>query len=148
MELIHILKRVELFRGLTEAQLERLSDISHEEDYGKGALVFEQDSSGDKMYIVSTGEVEVRVRDSQGNSRAALYLGAGQVFGEMALIDAGRRSASVVSAADHTIVFSIPSQDFTELCQQDTALGYIMMRNLAQDLSFKLRHRDYDPSKS
>ena len=47
---------------------------------------------------------------------------------------------------DQTIVYNIPNNKFTALCVADTAIGYIMMRNIAQDLSFKLRHRDYDPT--
>jgi CRP/FNR family transcriptional regulator, cyclic AMP receptor protein len=148
MNLTSIMKRVELFRGLDEAQLQRLGQISHREEYVKNATVFEQDDPGDKMYIVSDGQVEVRVRDPKGNSRAVLYLGEGQVFGEMALIDEGRRSASVLAVENDTVVYSIPSKDFTDLCKSDTGIGYIMMRNLALDLTFKLRHRDFDPSKS
>lgn len=148
MDLMNIMKRVELFQGLDEGQLQRLSQISHKEQHPRGTTIFEQDSPGDKMYIVSNGQVEVRVRDGKGSSRAVLYLGEGQVFGEMALIDSGKRSASVVAVDNDTTVYSIPSSEFTNLCRTDTAIGYVMMRNLALDLSFKLRHRDFDPSKS
>ena len=148
MELVTIMKRVELFRGLNDAQLARLGDISQHLRYEPGETIFEQGDTGDRMYIIASGQVEVRVRDVQGESRAAVYLGTGQVFGEMALIDDGRRSASVIAVDAGTAVYSIPNADFTHLCQTDTAIGYMMMRNLAQDLSFKLRHRDFDPSKA
>jgi CRP/FNR family transcriptional regulator, cyclic AMP receptor protein len=148
MELMQIMKRVELFRGLNNEQLQRLSDISREEIYNANVPIFEQGAIGDRMYIVSKGQVEVRVRDRSGQSRAALYLGEGQVFGEMALVDNGRRSATLVAVDDNTVVYSIPSEEFTTLCRTDTAIGYVMMRNIAQDLSFKLRHHDFDPTKS
>lgn len=146
MKLLDIMKRVELFRGLDEAQLERIADLSTQETYTQEAKIFNQGDSGDKMYIISDGQVEVRVRGSDGSSRAAVYLGIGQVFGEMALIDSGPRSAGVFAVDDTTVIYSIPTDDFTELCRTDTGIGYIMMRNIAQDLSFKLRHRDFDPS--
>lgn len=145
---VKVMKRVELFRGLTEQQLQSLAEICYEEHFHTGAALFEQNDVGDKMYIVRDGQVEVRVRDQDGTSYAAVYLGAGQVVGEMALVDAGRRSATVVAVDDETVVYSIPHHAFTQLCQNDNAIGYVMMRNLAQDLSFKLRHRDFDPSES
>ncbi|NWF68497.1 MAG: cyclic nucleotide-binding domain-containing protein [Chloroflexi bacterium] len=141
-DLTQVMRRVELFRGLSQAQLQRIANISAREVYGKGDTICTQGSPGDRMYIISHGQVEVVVRDRSGESYPVLYLGQGQVVGEMALIDQGVRSASVIGADDNTIVYSIPNEDFTQLCQTDTAIGYVMMRNLAQDLSFKLRHRD------
>ena len=73
-----------------------------------------------------------------------VYLGAGQVVGEMTLVDSGRRSASVISAEEGTIVYSIPNDVFSRLCETDTGIGYMIMRNIAQDMSFKLRHHDYE----
>jgi CRP-like cAMP-binding protein len=141
-DLTQVMRRVELFRGLSAEQLRRIATISRREVYHKGQTVCVQGSPGDKMYIISRGQVEVVVQDSSGTSFPVLYLGTGQVVGEMALIDSGKRSASVLGAEDETVVYSIPNDDFTRLCTADTGIGYIMMRNLAQDLSFKLRHRD------
>jgi CRP-like cAMP-binding protein len=141
-DLTQVMRRVELFRGLSAEQLRRIAAISNREVYHKGQTVCVQGSPGDKMYIISHGQVEVVVQDSSGTSFPVLYLGTGQVVGEMALIDSGKRSASVLGAEDDTVVYSIPNDDFTHLCTIDTGIGYIMMRNLAQDLSFKLRHRD------
>jgi CRP/FNR family transcriptional regulator len=140
------MKHAELFRGLTHQQLERLAGITQREIYNRGDKVFSQGETGDKMYIIGQGQVEVVVRTSGGESFPVVYLGEGQVFGEMTLIDDGKRSASIYGAVDGTVVYSIPKNDFTQLCQRDTAIGYVMMRNLAQDLSFKLRHRDSDQS--
>lgn len=148
MELKDIMRRVELFRGLKDDQIQQIANISKKEVYSNSALIFSQGTPGDKMYVVGQGQVEVQVRDSGGNTYAAVYLGEGQVFGEMALIDEGTRSASVLAVEDNTILYSIPSEDFTALCEDDTGIGYVMMRNIAQDLSFKLRHRDFDPSSS
>ncbi len=148
MELKQILKRVDLFRGLNNAQIDQIASISQEENYDQGVVIFKQGSAGDKMYIVGAGQLEVQVRDSDGTTYAAIYLGEGQIVGEMALIDQGKRSASVMAVENGTTIYSIPNHEFTALCERDTAIGYIMMRNIAQDLSFKLRHRDFDPSGS
>lgn len=145
-DIIQIMKQVELFRGLTDPQLTQLAQIVQKEQFPASAVIFSQDTPADKMYIVREGQVEIRVHDGDGHGWAAIYLGLGQVFGEMALVDEGARSASVVAVEDQTVVYSILNTDFTELCQSDTGIGYILMRNIAQDMSFKLRHRQLDPS--
>lgn len=142
MDLLQVMKRVELFRGLNDSQFQRLAGISKRESYGQGEVICRQGDAGDRMFVVAEGQVEIKLEDRQGESRSAVYLGEGQVIGEMALVDQGKRSATVVAVQSNTIVFSIPNRDFTALCQSDTAIGYVMMRNIAQDLSFKLRHRD------
>jgi CRP-like cAMP-binding protein len=141
-DLTQVMRRVELFRGLSPEQLQRIANISKREVYQRGQTICVQGSPGDKVYIISRGQVEVVVQDSVGDSYPVVYLGTGQVVGEMALIDEGKRSASVIGADEDTIVYSIPNREFIQLCATDTGIGYVMMRNMAQDLSFKLRHRD------
>jgi CRP-like cAMP-binding protein len=146
MELTQILKGIELFRGLDSAQFGRIAEISHKETYAADDTIFEQGSTGDKMYVIADGQVEIRVSDGHGGYHSTVYLGRGQIFGEMALLDQGQRSASVVACEDGTVVYAISNQDFNALCMADTSIGYVMMRNLAVDLSFKLRHQNLDPS--
>ncbi|RMG70124.1 MAG: cyclic nucleotide-binding domain-containing protein [Chloroflexi bacterium] len=139
-----IFKQVALFHGLDDSQLDHLIEISHKLTYHQDDIVFEQGSAGDALYIIADGQVGVKVNDTDGDSYVALYLGKGQVFGEMALIDQGTRSATIIAAEDHTEIYRISTQDFITLCTQRPDIGYILMRNIAQDLSFKLRHRSAD----
>jgi len=142
MDLIRILKGVELFRGLDNAQLQRVVSISQEETYKEGQVIVRQGDPGDKMYIISSGQVEVQVNVGRGGRHTAVYLGEGQVFGEMALIERSGRSATVVASRGGAVLHSFPGDKFEELWRTDTAIGYIMMRNMALDLSFKLRHQN------
>ena len=91
MELIQIMKRVELFRDLDDEQLKHISQISQREQYQTGDTIFSQGDPGDTMCIIGDGEVEIVVQDAQGNTYSAVYLGVGQVVGEMSLIDEGTR---------------------------------------------------------
>jgi CRP-like cAMP-binding protein len=141
-EVTELLRQVSLFRGLNDAQLDRVAQITRAESYNADDTIFEQDSAGDKMYIVQRGQVEVRVNDHTGMLNAVLIMGEGQIFGEMALLDRGMRSASVRALRPGASVYTISGEDFRALCQQDTAIGYVMMRNIALDLSFKIRHQN------
>ncbi len=146
MELVQVLRGVELFRGLDTQQLQHLADISQQETYQTDEVIFNQGDPGDKMYVITQGQVEISFDDGKGGGHTGLYLGQGQMFGEIALLDQGARSASIVAIEDNTVVYAMPSDKFVALCKADTAIGYIMMRNMAVDLSFKLRHQNLDPS--
>ncbi len=143
MALLPLMKAVELFHGLTDARLQRLLDISQEVIYHDGDVIFEQGAAGDALYFISEGQVEICIRPAPGApERTEVYLGRGQIFGEMALVDRGTRSATVRCCQDDTILRVIAGDAFTALCEADTAIGYVIMRNIACDLSFKLRHRN------
>jgi CRP-like cAMP-binding protein len=59
----------------------------------------------------------------------------------MALVDRGPRSATVRAISEKTVVQVIHREAFEKLCDENYHLGYIVMRNIAADLSFKLRHQ-------
>ncbi len=143
-DLTQLLKRVSLFRGLTTDQLEQVATLTHSEFFKPHDTIFTQGAPGTTMYLIGKGQVEIRVSDIKGQTHSALILGEGQVFGEMALLDQGTRSATVVALDDETLLYEIKEPDFTALCIADTAIGYRMMRNLALDLSFKIRHQNFD----
>lgn len=145
MELLALMQTVALFEGLTNEQLHRLIDISDEEVFGEDEIIFEQGEIGDSLYFVVEGQVEVRLSMGPDQpERSQVYLGRGQAVGEMALLDQGPRSATIVSCQDGTVLRSINHEAFTELCSVDTAIGYVIMRNIARDLSVKLRHTNLD----
>ena len=60
----------------------------------------------------------------------------------MALVDHGPRSATVRALTDNTVVQIVNREDFVRLCDGNHHMGYVVMRNMAADLSFKLRHRN------
>lgn len=144
MEVVTMLKQVDLFRGLNNSQLALVGQIANQEDFTDGDVIFEQGDLADKMYIVSEGQVEVIVEYSDGQHASVVFLGTGQIIGEMTLVDEGKRSATVKASGKMTRLYSIPNKKFTTLCRTNTDIGYIIMRNIAQDMSFKLRHRGFE----
>ena len=144
MTVLTAFKQVDLFRGLTDEQLLHIEALATREAHTANSLIVNQGDAADKVYIIAAGQVEVSYRTSSGEDISVLFLGEGQVFGEMTLVDDGRRSASVIALADGTVVYSIDNTVLGTLCAENTGIGYIIMRNIAQDLSFKLRHRDFD----
>ena len=140
-----LLKRVELFDGLTEADLDEVAAICTRREFKAGEILAEQNEIGAELFVVSDGLVEVTVRE-RTMPRVVVNLGAGQIIGEMSLVDRGPRSATV-RAVNDTVVQAIQHNDFQQLCQRNTHIGYQVMLNLAADLSFKLRHRNLSEEK-
>jgi len=141
------LKDVALFQGLTDEQIEKVAAICREETYQKGQVILQERSVGDEMYVITQGMVEILLEPGRVTPEALaapeptpiLSLGKGQVFGEMGLVDQGARSATVRCVADDTRLLAIRRDDFMRLCEEDPRIGYVVMRNIAADLSFKLR---------
>jgi len=143
MELTNILQKVELFNGLSEDELGDVASICTEKQLHRGEIITSQGAHGDELYIVTEGFVEIILDDSRKEPhKVVVNLGEGQLIGEMSLIDQGPRSATVRAALEPTIVQVIRRDHFEELCDHNNRIGYIVMRNLASDLSFKLRHRN------
>jgi CRP/FNR family cyclic AMP-dependent transcriptional regulator len=138
---IDILKRVPLFANLSREELGQIALICSEEKASPKKLVIEQNTTGTEMYIIAEGSMEVFINGLE-NARSLVMLGKGQVIGEMALIDQGYRSASVQTTDKEATLYRIDSQDFYELSDKNNHIGYIVMRNLAIDVAFKLRHRN------
>jgi CRP-like cAMP-binding protein len=145
--ILKVIQQSELFQGLTADQRRQLAGIAEREEYASGAVIIEQNTPGDTLYIIGEGQVEIQ-QNSGGAPETRVYLGDGQIFGEVALLDQGPRSATVIAADDPTIVYSLKRDRFETLCKADTALGYQVMRNLALDLAFKLRHQNLDENEA
>lgn len=141
MSVTRLLKQVQLFASLTDDELAQLAQICREVSAGPGDLVIQQNTTGTEMYIVAKGSVEVFI-EGLDSARTLVMLGEGQVIGEMALIDQGYRSASVKVNKQGATLYRIESGDFYRLCDANTRIGFVVMRNLAIDIAFKLRHRN------
>jgi len=141
MSISNLLKRVQLFASLKSDELEQLAAIAHEQKVAAGEIVITQNTTGNEMYIVAKGSVEVYIQGLD-DARSLVVLGKGQVIGEMALIDQGYRSASVRTTREGATLYLIESKDFYSLCEENNHIGFIVMRNLAIDIAFKLRHRN------
>jgi len=142
MDSTKVLKKVEIFSGLSLTQLESLARISEEKKYRRGETVFTERSTGDEVYIIKKGKVCVELGlKGKPNTATIQRLSVGQIFGELALVDKRSRSATVVCENDCEII-TIDRDKLDELFERDTRLGYIIMKNLAQLLAERLRRTD------
>jgi CRP/FNR family cyclic AMP-dependent transcriptional regulator len=152
MEKIDILRRTDIFYDLTTPQLEMLASICDECSVKLGDIIFEENTSGNEMYVIARGAVEVLVDPTMVGGPGAKKRGtgpvtiatlrAGQTFGEIALVDQGLRTAATRCAETDTYLLVLSRNKFMKLCDTYPELGYRVMRNMAADLAFKIRGSD------
>jgi CRP-like cAMP-binding protein len=143
MNILQLLENVELFDGLATGHLREIAKICQEKSYYKGEIICHQGEMGDELYIIAVGLVEVQLEDdTRVPSKSIVQLGEGQPVGEIALLDRGPRTATLKAITDPTLVLTISRDKLLSLIDGNKTIGYFIMRNLALDLSFKLRHRN------
>ncbi len=148
MSVVTVLKQADIFDELTNTQLELIGSICAERHYQSGDIIFEENTPGDELYIIATGEVEIQVdpsligKDPSTGSHTIATLRRGQSFGEVSLVDEGLRSAGARCSQQDTHLVVIPRDKIMLLCDTYPQLGYRLMRNLAADLAMKIRHTD------
>ena len=142
MKIQELLQRMDLFKGLTEEELTQIADICTEEQLKEGDVFAAEGDQGVTFCMIEDGLMEVEISVGEDlPSKILVHLGAGQVLGEMSLIDRGTRSATVRAIQTPTNILVIQHNAFRELCENSNRIGYVVMRNLAADISFKMRHR-------
>jgi len=118
-EKLALLSQCGLLRHLPAEQIEPLLDRVQEHNVDGGKTIFRLGDPGDALFIVARGAVEV-LNDKTGQTLAEL--GAGQAFGEMALLSGGTRTATVRAKSDsHLLV--IGKADFDRLLAEDPFLN-------------------------
>jgi CRP-like cAMP-binding protein len=143
---VSTLKEADIFYGLTPTQLELVAMICQEKDYTAGDIIFPEGASGDELYVVIEGEVEILtnpglISEQPGELSLVVVsiMRRGQSFGEIALVDRGLRSATARAKQNNTRVLILPRDKLISLCDTYPQLGYRLMYNLAADLALKMR---------
>lgn len=102
-------------------------------EYAASAVIFEEGSMGRELFVVLEGRVDI-VKSVDDKNVVLASLGKGEFFGEMAVIDASPRSATAVSAVDHTRVMRINHARFVYLVSQQPAFALMIMDALSRRL--------------
>lgn len=95
--LCQLLAESELFEGAPEADLDRIAAVAMERRYAAGEMVFARGEPAKALYAVVDGQLRAVVAGSDGREITLRMLDAGSVFGEIGLLDGGRRTATVVA---------------------------------------------------
>lgn len=118
--------------------LKMFAGSENTEGYNSGAVIFEEGSKGDAMYIVLEGEVDLLV-----GGKLVAHLDVGKTFGEMALIDDSPRSATAVAATDCNLARIGPERYEEMVVETPYFAGHIvhMLAERLRDMDRKFAER-------
>jgi CRP-like cAMP-binding protein len=125
-QVLQLLGEVELFSGLSKADLRRIHGLSKELHFDVGERVVTQAAKGGRFYLVTEGEA---VLDISGTRNRVLR--AGDYFGEMSLLDGEPRSATVTARTPLT-TFTIASFNFRPLLLEHPTIAYQLLVALSR----------------
>jgi sulfate permease, SulP family len=132
------LDQAPLLRGLTSDQIERLRVWLEPVAWPAGHVVFRYGDPGSSLYLVTCGRASVHLRHDDEGIRLATFA-AGAVFGELALLDRGPRSATVTVDEDLT-GFGLSEASFNALCREQPDIAIKLLSALGRELSVRIRY--------
>ncbi len=125
---IELLRRVPLFADLDGPQLEQVARLFKERRFVKGETVIMEGSGGAAFFLIAEGQAAVTVADSPRQP-----LQPGDHFGEIALLDEGRRSATVTASSD-LLCYGLTLWEFRPLVEGNGAIAWRLLQSLARRL--------------
>ena len=132
----NLLADIELFKGLTPAQLEWVAQRAHRRVFEAGRNVLTIEQPGEAVYIILHGTVKIHIEQGERDVIISI-LGAGDLLGEMSLIDSVGRSASAVTLEDSLMLW-MDKITFSHLLDNFNPVA----RNLVKILSARVRLSD------
>ena len=134
-ETISQLKNIDWFDELSDDMLAGLAQKILKRTLKKDEVLFQKGDEGNSLFIINSGWVKVIARDTQGSDIVLNQVGAGEIIGEMALLDNEPRSAGVV-ALEKTEVLELKRVDFMEILKQQPDLALSVIRNFSSRMRY------------
>lgn len=131
------LKKIELFAGLSTETLAELGALMKDVNFKKNSNVITQGEKTRSLFIVTSGRLKVFANNEEGDQTIFTFLGMGDFFGELSLLDDAPRSASVV-AVDESQGFSLSHTNFDSFLDEHPEV----CRPLFKALTTRIRQMD------
>lgn len=141
-DILEFFRGVSLFHGLSTRQLGRVLLAMQPRQYHAGERLFEEGQLGKAVFIIRSGKVELSRRVGE-QERVLGVLSAGQMFGEMALLEQMKRTASATVVEDGE-VYLLYTATLDALIRDHPAIGVKLLRNMAIMLSALLRRTNQE----
>ena len=121
-EVVELLARVPVFSTLVPADLQRISELAVPREFAPGQVVFREGDSSDTCYIVRSGRARAVREHSDGRTITLATFGPGDIFGELAMFEDERRSATV-EAVEPTAAVAVLGPDMRRLMTEHPGIA-------------------------
>jgi CRP-like cAMP-binding protein len=132
-ETLELLNRVSVFAALGEEELRRVAEVAVPRRFGAGEVVFHEGDESSTCYIVRSGHTRATREHSDGRSITLATFGPGDIFGELAMFDDERRSATV-EAIEATEAIAILAGDMRRLLREHPDIAVKLLSALSKKL--------------
>jgi CRP/FNR family transcriptional regulator len=133
LQTVELLGRVPVFAGLTPDDLALVAEVSHPRRFGAAEVVFREGDESNTCYVIRSGHARAVREHQDGRQIALATFGPGDIFGELALFDDERRSASI-QTIDAVEALAILGPDMRRLMLRRPQLAVALAGNLARRL--------------
>jgi CRP-like cAMP-binding protein len=132
-----------LFKGLASKEIEYLSSIFTVNQLSEGKTIFIENMPGESLYLIKQGTIKISQMLAEVDEVDLMTLEAGDVFGEMAVIDGGNRlvRARITKSA---VLYSLHRKAFNTLVSEQPRLGLQLTLNIVRIFSARLRSAKKD----
>jgi MFS superfamily sulfate permease-like transporter/CRP-like cAMP-binding protein len=129
---------LDLCSGLTPAEVADFEGHLERRSYSSGTVIFREGDAGSELFIVAKGHASACLSHPSGGDIRLATFAPGTVFGELAILDAGVRSASV-RAEDDVACYVLGKEEFSALVGNSPSIAIKVLTNLGSELSVRLR---------
>ena len=137
-ELFDVLSKVPIFQDLSRREFDRIEGILHRRSFSIDEYIVKEGDVGVGMYIILSGEVRIVHLSADGEELVLTTFGAGDFFGDQALLEESPRTASAV-ATEPCVALGFFRPDLLELIESNPHLGLKIIMRLSQMISIRLR---------
>jgi len=137
------LQALPIFNKLSKRDCTLLLNIVHNRIYVAGEYIFYQGDPGLGMYIIREGEVVIKRENANKKSHSIAHLKQGDFFGELALVDGEKRTASAIAKTDAKLAV-IFKPDLEEFIDKIPKKGIKIMRGISKIIAARLRKLNAD----
>jgi CRP/FNR family transcriptional regulator, cyclic AMP receptor protein len=138
-EIFDAFRKSDFLRVLRPDDIEHLVCLSKPRSFTPNEVIFRQGDTGYSLYIVTRGRVKICVLDQEGMELIFTFLSSGDILGEMAILDGGKRSATAV-AVEQTETIYIDRPDFLSFLSSSPAASLGIISVLSKRLRDTNKH--------
>lgn len=137
MDLMSALKQTELFRGMTDEELTRISSLCEQRQFAKGDRIMDEGEVGTEFFVIPQGLVGIDFKVGEGvYIQRAHHAANGDIFGELSIF--GHKRSARVNALEDVTLLAIPIEGLRATMRELPRVGYQLMTNLARILAERL----------